>query len=78
MKKRYGFEVDIRTVLMKFGKTECVVILTIIIVISVKHIMPDFSYIVSFLIYGIMSVLVYSGGILIFHKKEILGRLREE
>lgn len=78
MKKRYGFEVDMRTVLMKFGKTECVVILTIIIVISVKHITPDFSYIVSFLLYGIMSVLVYSGGILIFHKKEILGRLREE
>lgn len=78
MKKTYGFAINMKDVLKKFGKTESVVILTIIIVMTIKYIMPNFSYVISFFIYGIISVLIYGVGILVFHKKEIMGMLKEQ
>lgn len=72
MKKIYKFEIDMKPVWFKFIKTEITVILTITLVLIVKNIMPEFSYIVGFILYGFLAVLVYAMGILIFHQKEIM------
>ena len=69
LKKTYGFQVKMRDTLKEFLKTELAVFLTIISVIILKNSMPTYPYIISFLIYGAISVIIYTTCIFVAHKK---------
>lgn len=69
LKKTYGFQVKMRDTLKEFLKTELAVFLTIISVIILKNSMPTYPYIISFLIYGAISVIIYITCIFVAHKK---------
>ena len=58
-----------RDTLKEFLKTELAVFLTIISVIILKNSMPTYPYIISFLIYGAISVIIYITCIFVAHKK---------
>ena len=69
VQKRKGFQVKMRDTLKEFLKTELAVFLTIISVIILKNSMPTYPYIISFLIYGAISVIIYITCIFVAHKK---------
>ena len=59
MKNEYGFLNPMRQVIIEFCKTEVCTILVMVIVISIKHIVPTLNVFVSFFLFGIISVLTY-------------------
>lgn len=68
LKKAYGFAVNMKRIARKFIKTELAVVVTISVVMAVKSVMPELSYLPSFIVYGCLSVAVYGGLIYVFFR----------
>lgn len=68
-KRSFGFVMDVKIVIKHFLKTEVIVLLAILIVIIFKNVMAIESQILGFIIYGIISVIVFGIGIYIIHRK---------
>ena len=69
MKKKYGFATGIGNCVKEILKTECALMLSIIIVLSIKTFVSLTNDIIIFLIFGLLSVIVFGAFLLLLQSK---------
>lgn|GEM_PF-1305413 len=77
LKKSYGFAISMRPIVREFIKTEIAVLASITVVFGVKNVMPELAYLPSFILYGCLSVIVYSALILALYRSKIVSLIKK-
>ena len=66
---KFGFEIELKIIVQNLIKTESIVIGSIVMVMIIKNLMGIKSQILGFLIYGVISVIIFGIGIYLIHRK---------
>ena len=69
MKNKYGFTSGVGNCIKEILKTECALICSIIIVLLIKSLLLLSNDVLIFLIFGVLSVIVFGGILLLLHSK---------
>lgn len=77
MKGSYGLKINMKKVVYRFAKIEAAVVLSIVMVLFSKSILPHGSYLRNFILYGCLSVIAYGAMVVILFRRETLRIIRK-
>lgn len=70
-KRSFGFKVNMKPIIRIFLGTEVTMLITVAAIFAIKSIITIESYFVSFLTYGIITIILYIGVLIILNRKMI-------